>query len=100
MSGFIEQFYYGNVDPQARGTQPNSKVRRGMQMLSDCEETLSNRLTGEDKRIFLAYINDWSLVNCEGNLDSFIVGFRLGAAFMHDTFLSDKAPYADFSKEV
>lgn len=100
MAGFIEEFYYGNIDPQAQGAQPYSKVRREMQVLSDHEETLTNRLTGEDKKNFLAYVNAWSTVNCEGNLDSFIVGFRLGAAFMQDTFLSDNAPYTDFSKEA
>ena len=99
MSGFIEAFHYRNIDPQARSAQPNSKVRSKMQLLSDYEDELTNRLTGEDKKNFLAYVNAWSTVNCEGNLDSFIVGFRLGAAFMQDTFLSDNAPYTDFSKE-
>ena len=99
MAGFIEEFYYGNIDPQARGAQPNSKVRKEMQLLSDYEDELTNRLTVEDKKLFLDYVNVWGTVNCEGNLDSFIVGSRLGAAFMQDTFLSDNAPYTDFSKE-
>ena len=99
MAGFIEEFYYGNIAPQARGARPYSSVRKEMQMLSDCEEELTNRLTGENKKLFLAYVNAWSVVNGEGNLDSFIVGFRLGATFMQDTFLSDKAPYTDFIKE-
>ena len=28
-----------------------------------------------------------------GNLDSFIIGFRLGADFTYDTFVSDEAPF-------
>ena len=99
MAGFIEEFYYGNIDPQARSAKPNTAVKKEMQTLSDCEEELTNRLTGEDKKKFLSYVNAWGVVNGEGSLDSFIVGFRLGAAFMQDTFLSNKAPYTDYLKE-
>lgn len=99
MARFIEEFFYGNIDPQARSSTQNSAVQKEMQMLSDYEEEMTNQLIGEEKRKFLAYVNAWGVVNGEGNLDSFIIGFRLGAAFMQDTFLSDNAPYTDFLRE-
>ena len=99
MAGFIEEFFYGNIDPQARSSTQNSTVQKEMQRLSDYEEEMTNQLIGEEKRKFLAYVNAWGVVNGEGNLDSFIIGFRLGAAFMQDTFLSDNAPYTDFLRE-
>ena len=99
MAGFIEELFYGNIDPQARSATHNAAVQKEMQTLSDYEEEMTNQLTGEDKKKFLAYVNAWGVVNGEGNLDSFIVGFRLGAALMQDTFLSDKAPYTDYLKE-
>ena len=99
MAGFIEEFYYANIDPQVRSAKPNTAVKNEMQTLSDYEEELTNRLTGEDKKKFLSYVSAWGVVNGEGNLDSFIIGFRLGAAFMQDTFLSDNAPYTDFLRE-
>lgn len=99
MVGFIEEFFYGNIDPQARSSTQNSAVQKEMQRLSDYEEEMTNQLIGEEKRKFLAYVNAWGVVNGEGNLDSFIIGFRLGAAFMQDTFLSDNAPYTDFLRE-
>ena len=99
MAGFIEEFYYGNIDPQARSAKPDTTVRKEMQMLTNYEEELTNRLTGDEKKKFLSYVNAWGVVNGEGNLDSFIVGFRLGAAFMQDTFLSGRAPYTDYLKE-
>ena len=99
MAGFIEEFFYGNIDPQARSLTQNSAVQKEMQRLSDYEEEMTNQLIGEEKRKFLAYVNAWGVVNGEGNLDSFIIGFRLGAAFMQDTFLSDNAPYTDFLRE-
>ena len=99
MAGFIEEFFSGNIDPQARSSTQNSAVQKEMQRLSDYEEEMTNQLIGEEKRKFLAYVNAWGVVNGEGNLDSFIIGFRLGAAFMQDTFLSDNAPYTDFLRE-
>ena len=99
MAGFIEEFFYGNIDPQARSSTQNSAVQKEMQRLSDYEEEMTNQLIGEEKRKFLAYVNAWGVVNGEENLDSFIIGFRLGAAFMQDTFLSDNAPYTDFLRE-
>jgi hypothetical protein len=35
----------------------------------------------------------------ESELDSFIVGFRLGARIIYDTFVNDDTPYEDFLKE-
>jgi len=35
----------------------------------------------------------------EETLDSFITGFRLGARFAYDTFVSDEAPFEDLLKE-
>jgi hypothetical protein len=32
----------------------------------------------------------------ESELDTFITGFRFGARFMMDTFLSDDAPFESF----
>ena len=32
MTNFIEEFYYGNIDPQARSFEQNKKVQRDMQI--------------------------------------------------------------------
>lgn len=34
------------------------------------------------------YVNAWGIVNVESTLDSFIVGFQLGARFAYDTFVN------------
>ena len=44
-------------------------------------------------------MNAWGVVNGESNLDSFIMGFRLGANFTYDTFVSEEAPFIDLLKE-
>ena len=99
MTNFIEEFYYGNIDPQARSSEQNKKVQRDMEVLTDNEEFLTDKLSGEEKKRFLQYVDAWAAVNGESTLDSFITGFRLGAQFAFDTFVTTKAPYADYLKD-
>ena len=99
MTNFIEEFYYGNIDPQARSSEQNKKVRRDMQILTDNEDFLTDKLTGEEKKRFLQYVDAWATVNGESILDSFITGFRIGAQFTFDTFVTSKAPYTDYLKD-
>ena len=99
MTNFIEEFYYGNIDPQARSSEQNKKVQRDMQILTNNEDFLMDKLSGEEKKRFLQYVDAWASVNGEYTLDSFITGFRLGAQFAFDTFVTSKAPYADYLKD-
>ena len=99
MTNFIEEFYYGNIDPQARSFEQNKKVQRDMEILTASEDFLADKLSGEEKKRFLQYVDAWAGVNGESTLDSFITGFRLGAQFTFDTFVTSKAPYADYLKD-
>lgn len=76
MARFIEEFYYGNIDPQARSTKQNKTVQKEMAVLTKTEEQLTNTLQDEQKKWFLDFSNAWSIVNGESNLDSFIMEFR------------------------
>ena len=99
MFKFIEEFYYGNLDPQARSTKQNKTVQKQMEILMLNEDYLTENLSGESKKKFLEFSNAWGVVNGESNLDSFIMGFRLGAGFVYDIFVSEKAPFTDLLKE-
>ena len=96
MAKFIEELYYGNINPQERTTESNETVQEQMAILSDSEFYLTQHLPEDQKRKFLAFSNAWSIVNGESTLDSFIQGFRLGANFVYDTFVSDSAPFQDY----
>ena len=41
----------------------------------------------------------FSIDRGESNLDSFILGFRLGANFTYDTFVATDTPFQDLLKE-
>ena len=99
MTNFIEEFYYGNIDPQTRSSERNKKVQRDMEILTDNEDFLTDKLSGEEKKRFIQYVDAWAVVNGESTLDSFITGFRLGAQFVFDTFVTTKAPYIDYLKD-
>jgi hypothetical protein len=100
MFKFIEEFYYGNLDPQARSTKENKTFQKQMEVLMLNEDYLTENLSGDSKKKFLEFCNACGVVNGESNLDSFIVGFRLGAQFTYDTFINDEAPFKDLLKEV
>ena len=97
MPRFIEQFYYGNIEPQERSTRMNDTVQKKLKIMVNNEELLTKSLTDERKQWFLDYVDAWHEVNSESNLDSFIMGFRLGAGFAYDTFVSTDAPFTDYS---
>ena len=99
MGKFIEEFYYGNIDPQARSTKQNKAVQRQMEVLMLNEEFLTEQLSGENKKKFLDFVNAWGVVNGESNLDSFMMGFRLGANFTYDTFVATDTLFQDLLKE-
>lgn len=75
MGKFIEEFCYGNIDPQARSTKQNKAVQKQMKVLMLNEDFLTEVLSGENKKKFLDFVNAWSVVNGESNLDSFMMGF-------------------------
>ena len=100
MTNFIEEFYYGNLDPHARSTKESKTVQKQMEVLMLNEDFPTEKLFGENKKKFLEFCDAWSVVNGESNLDSFIMGFRLGAKFTYDTFVNETAPFQDLLKEV
>ena len=99
MKNFIEEFYYGNIEPQARSTKQNKAVQKQMEILMTNENFLTTVLSDENKKRFLDYVNAWCIVNGESNLDSFIMGFRLGAKLMLDTFITSETPFEDLLRE-
>ena len=100
MKNIITELYYGNIDPQVRGFKKDSYLQKQMSILSKSEAELTDKLDGEVKKAFLSFANASSAILGESELDSFIVGFRLGARFIYDTFVDNTALYEDFLREV
>lgn len=86
MANFIEEFYYGNIDPQECSPELKSKIKKKLNELSEIEKNLSERLTGEDQKLFSEYIEKYLEFMSVSITDGFINGFRLGANFTLTTF--------------
>ena len=90
MSDFIEEFYYGNIEPQECTTNLTPKLKKSLSELADKEEQLTALLTDKDKELFTDYVATYIKFSGLCNADSFTVGFRLGARFTYDTFIDNK----------
>ncbi len=99
MTNFLEELYYGNLDPQARGYRKDSNILKVSENINELEEKITQRLNGEEKKLFLDFCNANSELMGESGLDSFLVGFRLGAKMIFDTFCSDDAPFESYLKD-
>ena len=95
MYGILEEFYYGNIDPQMREVNKNSKLYKMIFRMEEIEARLLNTLEGEEKEMFATYVDLANQTESASSLDSFLVGVRLGAKFTYDTFVSEDAPYVD-----
>ena len=99
MKNIIEALFYGNIDPQARSVKKGSYIQKQMTILANSESFLNEKLTGEEKKAFASFVDASSVILGKAELDSFMVGFRLGARFVYDTFVDTKTLYNNLLKE-
>ncbi|MBQ3161053.1 MAG: hypothetical protein IJC04_02875, partial [Oscillospiraceae bacterium] len=90
MSDYIEDFYYGNIEPQECTTNLTAKVKNCLSELAGKEEHLKSILTDNEQELFTDYVATYIKFSSLCNADSFTVGFRLGARFTYDTFIENK----------
>ena len=87
---FLEQFFFGNVDPQSRECLHPKTMRKAQQTLSRLEQTLMDQLPTPQRELFAQYTDAWGNLNVQSDLDSFVCGFRMGAQMVLDTFKPDQ----------
>ena len=90
MTNIIEDFYYGNIEPQEVNSELTPKLKKKLSNLVEKEEQLTARLTGEDKELIQNYVRNYIEFSTTSNADSFISGFRFGAKFTYDTFVKNQ----------
>lgn len=90
MPNFIEELFFGNLDPQRRGYTKDSRIVKTSNSINELEEKLTERLQGENKNLFLDFCNAYGELMGDAEVDSFITGFRMGARFALDTFCGDE----------
>ena len=54
---FIEELFYGNLDPQSRSPHSTCRVSRNVAALDELEDALTERLQGTHKRLFARLVS-------------------------------------------
>lgn len=86
---FIENFYYGNIEPQTRDIKQISDFQKDFSRLCEIESDLRSKLIGDEKKLFIEYVDLWGIIVGDLDLDSYKTGFRHGANFALDAFSTD-----------
>lgn len=87
MKSFIEEFYYGNIEPQELSSEFGSTLKKKLNSLVKNEDEFKEKLSEEEKKLFKKYSDSYNEFLSMSVADSFISGFRLGAKFTHDVFV-------------
>lgn len=85
---FIEEFYYGNSEPEKYCEENQVKLKKLHAELTELEKQLSEKLVSEDRDGFMKYSDLYLKFLSDSILDSFTSGFRYGARFTYDTFIT------------
>ena len=86
---FIEEFYFGNLEPQKSNLKQNADFQRDFNRMCEIEAMLRNSLADEQKELFREYVDLWGLILSDMTFDSFKTGFRYGAGFAAEAFGTD-----------
>jgi hypothetical protein len=87
MAGFIEDLYYGNIEAQNySSSELGSELKNKLNGLTELEKQISDKLTGDEKALFLKYMDKYIEFTSRSLSDTFVSGFRLGAKCAHDIF--------------
>ena len=76
--GFIEDLYYGNLEPQSYNPEFGAELKRELNDLTELEKQISDKLTGDEKALFLKYTDKYIEFTSRSLPDSFTTGFKLG----------------------
>ena len=87
MKSFIEEFYYGNIEPQELSSELGSSLKKKLNSLVKTEDEFKEKLSEDEKRLLESYTDSYNEFLNMCTADSFISGFRLGAKFTHDVFV-------------
>ena len=97
---FIENLFFGNIDPQSRAVRTGSRADKLRTLITDHLPEIENTLPDEQRGVLERIMEAQGELDTISELDSFTLGFRLGAAFTYDTFVNTDTPYRDLMQKL
>ena len=87
--GFIEELYYGNINPNENRNRRPLPYEKAVRTFSDIENKLTKELNGENLKLFNELVNASDEISATSSVENFKIGFRLGVMMMCDSLLFD-----------
>ena len=89
MRNILEEFWYGNINPQEQSTENNRAIRELLGLMGSNRDKLHNSMTAEQRETLEKY--DDCINEMHGIMERaiFSYGFRLGGRLMLATMIDD-----------
>lgn len=78
----LKDLYYGNITPNSQDMAPNSELKRATGRVARFENQLTAQLDEAGQAVLAKLIESQHEIDSITALESFILGFRLGAKIM------------------
>ena len=85
MRTLLEEFWYGNVNPQERSNENNREIKNLLNLMGKKRDNLSDTLTDEQKETLAKYDDCVNEMHGIIEREIFSYAFRLGGRFMLET---------------
>lgn len=82
MRNTLEDFYYGNITPNAQDMVPNSELKRATDRVARFEKQLTEQLDETGQAVLAKLIESQQEIDSITAMENFILGFRLGVRMM------------------
>ena len=93
---FIEELYYGNINPNEKKPTRNTQLSKAMELFSKNENELVEKMSKDDKKLFNDMVNASDEISACTSVENFKIGFILGVRMMVDCFKDDtQSPLRD-----
>lgn len=90
MASFIEELYYGNINPNAKQFNLSSQYAKAMKIFCKNENRLMKKLSGRNLDLFNALVNASDEITAISDVEHFKLGFRLGVQMICDSLVFDE----------
>ena len=88
---FLDELYYGNINPNESRNRKKLPYEKSLKTFSDIESKLMKELNGENLKLFNELVNASDEISATSGIENFKIGFRLGVLMMCDSLLADNS---------
>jgi len=88
MQSILEEFFYGNISPEAQSFERDSAYAETLRLVSRNEEKLRAQLNEEEKEILRKYMDAQMELNRLTAIKNQIYGYKLGVLLTAEAFVT------------